>query len=140
MGEQENNEIKILIDALKYTSNIIVDLTDKLTSQEQKIIILENKLNKIQKLYMENNLKFKTIDIDNLNKLLSSFNIKNLLNNSNEIQNIDKNTNKQNQLAQLNKIEHSGKLDSILGDKNKIDKLIGSIFKKKNDLNQKKMI
>ena len=49
MGEQENNEIKILIDALKYTSNIIVDLTNKLTLQEEKISILENKINKIQK-------------------------------------------------------------------------------------------
>ena len=49
MDEQESSEIKILIEALKYTSNIIVDLTNKLTFQEEKINILENKLNKIQK-------------------------------------------------------------------------------------------
>lgn len=150
MGEPENNEIKILIDALKYTSNIIVDLTNKLGLQEEKITILENKINKIQKVSMENNLKLKTIDIEKLNKILSHEQKNNFKdpNNSDEISQYifeknDKNgqngynghnghngkTNKSEQITQ-------NKLSCIAGDKNKIDKLIGSIVKRKNDLNQ----
>lgn len=136
MGEQENNEIKILIDALKYTSNIIVDLTNKLTLQEEKISILENKINKIQKVTMENNLKLKTIDFDILNKILLSK--KNNFNDDlDEISNyiVEKNekNNKQEHTTQSNQ---QNKLSGIIGDKNKIDKLIGSIVKRKNDLNQ----
>lgn len=139
MGEQENNEIKILIDALKYTSNIIVDLTNKLTLQEEKISILENKINKIQKATMENNLKLKTIDFDMLNKILLSKK-NNFNDNSDEISNYivekkEKNekNNKQEHTTQSNQ---QNKLSGIIGDKNKIDKLIGSIVKRKNNLNQ----
>ncbi len=32
------NENKVLIDALKYTSDIIVSITDKMNSQEEKLI------------------------------------------------------------------------------------------------------
>jgi len=132
MGDQENNEIKILIDALKYTSNIIVDLTNKLTLQEEKITILENKINKIQKTSMENNLKLKTIDIEKLNKIIN-----NNIDDSDEITQyvIEKNekNNKQEGTAQYNQ---QNKLNSIASNKNKIDKLIGSIVKRKNDLNQ----
>lgn len=140
MGEQENNEIKILIDALKYTSNIIVDLTNKLTLQEEKISILENKINKIQKISMENNLKLKTIDIEKLNKIILSNKKNNFKNNndsSDEITQyiVEKNekTNKNECTTQSNQ---QNKLNGISGDKNKIDKLIGSIVKRKNDLNQ----
>ena len=144
MEEPENNEIKILIDALKYTSNIIIDLTNKLTNQEEKINALENKLNKIQKITMENNYKLKTINLNKFDKhdkhdkhdkpdniLLDTK--KNLLNNTEEIHEyiIDKNKHKQNQsLIQTNKLDH------VVEDKKKIDKLIGSIIKQKNDLNK----
>lgn len=154
MGEQENNEIKILIDALKYTSNIIVDLTNKLTIQEEKISQLETKLIKTQKLSMENNLKLKTIDINKLNKILSSskkYNINNdnynndnyNIDNDNGVDDndsdkiskyvIEKKKNSQEYASQYNV---QNKLSSIAGDKTKIDKLIGSIVKRKNDLNQ----
>jgi hypothetical protein len=154
MGEQENNEIKILIDALKYTSNIIIDLTNKITTQEKKISIsenkilaLENKLNKIQKLTMENNSLLKSIDFD---KLLLSNNKSNnnmIHDESDEISEyiIEKNNSQTNQINQLNqsnkqnqsnKPNQSNKLDNVLGDKNKIDKLIGTIVKRKNDLDQ----
>lgn len=139
MGEQENNEIKILIDALKYTSNIIVDLTNKLTLQEEKISILENKINKIQKVTMENNLKLKTIDFDMLNKILLSKK-NNFNDNTDEISNYI--VEKKEKKEKNNKQEHTthsnqqNKLSGISGDKNKIDKLIGSIVKRKNDLNQ----
>lgn len=140
MGEQENNEIKILIDALKYTSNIIVDLTNKLTLQEEKISILENKINKIQKVSMEHNLKLKTIDFEMLNKILLSKKKKNFNDNTDEISNyiVGKNeknekNNKQEHISQSNQ---QNKLSGIIGDKNKIDKLIGSIVKRKNNLNQ----
>lgn len=155
MGEQENNEIKILIDALKYTSNIIVDLTNKLTLQEEKISQLENKFIKIQKILVENNLKLKTIDFDKLIKILSSDNI-NKINNTNNTNNTNTNTNINNnddndddkiskyiiEKNNNNKQEHltqsnvQNKLSNIIGDKTKIDKLIGSIVKRKNDLNQ----
>jgi hypothetical protein len=144
MGEQENNEIKILIDALKYTSNIIVDLTNKLTLQEEKISQLETKLIKTQKLSMENNLKLKSIDIDKLNKILSSSKKYNLnndnYNNDNDNESdkmskyiIEKKKNSHEYISQYNT---QNKLSGIAGDKTKIDKLIGSIVKRKNDLNQ----
>jgi len=178
MDEQENYEIKILIDALKYTSNIVVDLTNKLTAQEEKINILENKLNKIQKMSMENNLKLKTIDYDKLNILLKSqdkyinvnFNKKkkNIYNdklensndhnyydnsydsnNSNNSNNSDdvleyviekdvsnkfntKNTYNDNSNNKIN-LQNTEPKDK---NKDKIDKLIGSIIKRKNLLNQ----
>jgi hypothetical protein len=163
MEEQENNETKILIDALKYTSNIIVDLTNKLTLQEEKINILENKLNKIQKVSMENNFKLKTIDFDKLNlvlksssKKISSKNIQNKNNNDSDnsdnmseyiieknitnknYQNNNTNQTQSNQIiTQPNKIITQTDIPNCdLKDKNKIDKLIGSIVKRKNALNQ----
>lgn len=152
MGEQENNEIKILIDALKYTSNIIVDLTNKLTSQEEKITILENKINKIQKKSMENNLILKTIDIEKLNEILlldkkNNFKNNNIVNNNDDrsdeitqyiVNKNDKNdkNNKNNKQEYTTQSNQQNKLSGIAGDKNKIDKLIGSIVKRKNDLSQ----
>ena len=158
MEDQENNEIKILIDALKYTSNIIVDLTNKLTVQEEKINILENKLNKIQKISLDNNFKLKTIDFDKLNEILKSyehcrdhknnngnFDIsdeiseyvieKNINNKTNKINNNDFHTNNPINLSNKNNIQ-SNILVEEPKDKNKIDKLIGSIVKRKNLLNQ----
>jgi hypothetical protein len=141
MEDQENNEIKILIDALKYTSNIIVDLTNKLTNQEEKIGILENKLNKIQKLSMENNFKLKTIDFDKLNDLIK-LNNSCLLNKKKYNQNSSDEISeyiieKKNINEQINKINNvSGELVEEFKDKSKIDKLIGSIVKRKNLLNQ----
>jgi hypothetical protein len=160
MDEQESNEIKILIDALKYTSNIIVDLTNKLTIQEEKINILENKLNKIQKMSMENNLKLKTIDYDKLNMILKSHdkyinnkkhNINDELENSNDSGNVSEyiiekkninntnnnktNKNIQNNLGDKNNLQNIEPKDKDK-DKDKIDKLIGSIVKRKNLLNE----
>ena len=164
MDEQTGSEIKILIDALKYTSNIIVDLTNKLTNQEEKISILENKLNKIQKMSMENNLKLKTIDYDKLNILLKSqdkyintsnkkhSNIGDRLDNSNDSDSdnvseyviekyVNNKNNKSNQNDLSNKInllntEQIDKDKDKDKEKDKIDKLIGSIVKRKNLLNQ----
>ncbi len=148
MDDQENNEIKILIDALKYTSNIIVDLTNKLTTQEEKISILENKLNKIQKLSMENNFKLNTINFDKLNDIIK-LNENNIINKKNNNLNSSdemseyiiekKNNNVQSNKinVQLNKINTEPEiLADEFKDKNKIDKLIGSIVKRKNLLTQ----
>lgn len=154
MDEQSSSEIKILIDALKYTSNIIVDLTNKLTNQEEKISILENKLNKIQKMSMENNFKLKTIDYNKLNMLLKSqdeyintskkkhSNIENMLDNSNDSDNVSEyviekkyvnNKSKPNDLGNKINLPNTQPIDK---EKDKIDKLIGSIVKRKNLLNQ----
>jgi len=159
MDEQADSEIKILIDALKYTSNIIVDLTNKLTIQEEKISILENKLNKIQKMSMENNLKLKTIYYDILNTLLKSqdkyinssnkkqSNIRGgILDNSNDSDNvseyvIEKDVCNKNNKSNQNDLDNKKNLqntETLYKDKekNKIDKLIGSIVKRKNLLAQ----
>lgn len=137
MKETDNNEIKILIDALKYTSNIIIDLTNKLSSQEEKINLLENKINKIQKITMDNNLKLKAIDFE------KSYNDKNKLSKSSKllVSNTENNSKeiKDYIIEEPNKQEETNvsknKLSNILEDKNKIHKLIGSIVKRKNDLN-----
>lgn len=143
----ENNEIKILIDALKYTSNIIVDLTNKLEiqeekikNQENKIDIIENKLNKFQKLSMENSLKLKTINIDKINNLCEIYNNKhNNLNNSEEMSEyvIDKTTSKQNTKSNIkSNIKSNDNYQQDTNVKNKIDKLIGSIVKRKDILDK----
>jgi hypothetical protein len=156
MEDQENNEIKILIDALKYTSNIIVDLTNKLNIQEEKINIFENKLNKIQKLSIENNLKLKKININDMtlnngyknNKnIKNNINTKSLENNiSDEISGyiIEENTNSKMNI--LNNIKNNITIEES-GNKNKIDKLIGSIITRKkllskmiNDNNEKSIL
>ena len=153
MEDQENNEIKILIDALKYTSNIIVDLTNKLNIQEEKINILENKLNKIQKLSIENNLKLKKIDFNEISQnngfknLKNNINTKSLENNiSDEISGyiIEENTNSKMNI--LNNIKNNMTIEET-GNKNKIDKLIGSIITRKkllskmiNDNNEKSIL
>ena len=53
----QNDDFKILIDALKYTSNIIVDITNKLTEQENKINKIENAINKLHHNWIELNSK-----------------------------------------------------------------------------------
>ena len=167
MEEQENNEIKILIDALKYTSSIIIDLTNKLTIQEEKINILENKLNKTQKMTMENNLKIKTIDFDKLNLLIKSSNkIIEVVRKKHDCQNdIDSESDSDYDLNNLNEMEKyiikkNNKTTNTntntnintntntntktnvktnnneLKNKDRIDKLIGSIVKRKNLLEQ----
>lgn len=144
MGENENNEIKILIDALKYTSNIIIDLTNKLEIQENKMNILENKLNKFQKLSMENNLKLKTINIDKINNLCEIHNNNNNChsndaNNSEEMSEyvIDKTIHTSNTKSNTKSNKDNYQQDSNA--KSKIDKLIGSIVKRK-DVLEKMMV
>jgi hypothetical protein len=156
MEDQENNEIKILIDALKYTSNIIVDLTNKLNIQEEKINIFENKLNKIQKLSIENNLKLKKININDMtlnngyknNKnIKNNINTKSLENNiSDEISGYIIKENTHSKMNILNNIKNNITIEEY-GNKNKIDKLIGSIITRKkllskmiNDNNEKSIL
>lgn len=142
MGERENggviefehnSEIKILIDALKYTSNIIVELTNRLTFQDNKIndlnnVIsdLDNKILKIQKLTMENNLKLKSIDLDKINELLTHY--ENNQNIKEYVVEENKNLDDYSKKIYLDKNNHLNK--------NKIDKLIGSIVKRKNLLEE----
>ena len=80
MNKSENNNLKILIDALKYTSNIIVDLTNKLNDQENKIDKIENKINKIENLIIilknenvESNSKINFNKNSNVNNFNSNF-------------------------------------------------------------------
>jgi len=121
MSTLENNDLKILIDALKYTSNIVVSLTDKLAEQDKKINKLENTISKIKSIIVELNLKIneKTqkskINNNSDNEKISSFIINKLSNN-----NINNNNNILNDK------------NNILKDKNKIDKLINNIIKKKH--------
>lgn len=155
MNENDyNNEIKILIDALKYTSNIIVDLTNKLTSQEEKINNLENKILKIQKLTMENNIKLKSININKIYEFITNFeNNNNVIidNNDNiseflvENNNYNKKFNNKydnykydNNKSNNDKSNNDKSMNQSLNlDKNKIDKLICSIVKRKNLLEEK---
>lgn len=69
INENNDTEYKILIDALKYTSDIIITLTDKISIQEDKIYNLEQIMddqiklhNKNDKIILELNNKLKNIN------------------------------------------------------------------------------
>ena len=147
MSKLENIDTKILIDALKYTSNIIVDITNKLSEQENKINKLENATIKIQKYLTELNHKINQSgeltqinnknqkQISSYNKITSNHNNKITLENDTECEKIasfllEKNNNDSDELDRVN----SKLKENIFKDKNKIDKLINSIVKKKNSL------
>ena len=116
MSQIENCDFKIVIDALKYTSNIIVDITNKMTEQDEKILKLENNIIKIKKLCSEknqNNIKIeKSLNFDS--DSISSYIIE-----------------KEKKIE----ISNNESKNNILKDKSKINKLINSIVKKKNLLN-----
>jgi len=69
INENNDTEYKILIDALNYTSDIIITLTDKISIQEDKIYNLEQIMddqiklhNKNDKIILELNNKLKNIN------------------------------------------------------------------------------
>lgn len=142
MNKTENNDLKILIDALKYTSNIIVDLTNKLNEQENKINKIENLITILKKEYIELNSKISLIQNNNTNNLNSTLLVeKPIIKNERNIENDTECEqiatyllSKNNDSDDYNKINNKLK-DSIFKDKNKINKLINSIVKKKNSLN-----
>lgn len=139
----ENNDLKILIDALKYTSNLIVDITDKLTEQDKKIDKLEKTIISIQ-----NTLRtLNTIQNSNTSKINAKLNHKH---NEEELKSFiieKKNTQSKNVNNDINTNNTNytnntkiGQSEIYLGEnnfenKNRIDKLISSIVKKKKMLN-----
>jgi HD-GYP domain-containing protein (c-di-GMP phosphodiesterase class II) len=141
INKSENNDLKILIDALKYTSNIIVDLTNKLNEQENKINKIENSINTLKKEYIELNSKISFNQNNNSNNFNSTLFTEKLIKNERNIENDTECDqiatyllSKNNDSDDYNKINNKLK-DSIFKDKNKINKLINSIVKKKNSLN-----
>ena len=138
MNIMENEEFKILVDALKYTSNIIVDLTTKLSEQDDKINKLEKHVIHIEKLCRDNNDKIANSKVTNTNtntntntKFLIDNNIQDDIN-YNEISDY---LLKKNELVGEN-YNIKDLNDDIFKDKNKIDKLISSIIKRKKLLNE----
>jgi hypothetical protein len=128
MNKILNNDIKILLDAFKYTSNIIVEITNKLNDFENKIKKIENNISKIANCVMELKSKINYIEkLNNNSKLkIDSKNIPNkvILHN-----NIELDKNKDNCEKVNDKIT-----ENIIKDKNKINNLIESILKKKKTL------
>ena len=151
MNINDSDEFKVLIDALKYTSNIIVNITNKLSEQDEKINKLENTINKIYKIITSEESK---IDIFMDKKNLSNSDIKKFkkFNNNitedysdNELDSFileKKNINTKNIKTKNTDIKNintkninTKNIDSsIFKEKNKIDKLITSIIKRKKIL------
>jgi hypothetical protein len=129
MNSNDGEDFKILIDALKYTSNIIVNITNKLSEQDEKIERLENNLNKLYKIYnndvsIKNNKeldvqieKIKDNDTD-----MASFIVEKTKNKT-DVKNNNYGVNRENNFEK-----------KIPKDRNKIDKLINSIVKRKKTL------
>jgi hypothetical protein len=139
MNKIDSDDLKILTNALKNTSNIIVDITNKLAELENKLDKLENVIKKNQhlnsKYESEQELYYNQNNKINSNIQLKNQNINNLsyLNNKNKITNIPN-----DDVISEFQIEHN-----TIDNKNKIDKLINSIIKKKkilNDNEEKKTI
>lgn len=118
------NNNKDFIDSLKYLSDILIKLTEKIYDQDKQIDML-------------------TKDIKNINDILLDYK-----NQQNSIKNIiknykNKNYNKSNDMETINvpetniitnNIPETNPTKNTL-EKNKIDKLINSIISKKNELN-----
>lgn len=139
MSKIENIDTKILIDVLKYTSNIIIDITNKLSEQENKINKMENTLTKIQNSIDEFNSK---IMLSNKSSQKNN-NLKHYINhdkitlkNDFDCDFITSFLKEKNNEEYINKKVNSElkdeKNDNILNNKHKIDKLINTIIKKKN--------
>ena len=126
MNINDSDEFKVLIDALKYTSNIIVNITNKLAEQDEKINKLENTINKIHKNFIKSQESI--IDITKFNNNITDEYSENELESFIlEKKNINtKNINTKN--------INTKNIDSIFQEKNKIDKLITSIIKRKKIL------
>ena len=67
MSKILDNDIKILLDAFKYTSNIIVEITNKLNDYDNKIKKIENNISKIANCVMELKSKINHIEKININ-------------------------------------------------------------------------
>lgn len=105
MSNQNNNQLsqeqnyQVLLDALKYTSDIVVTLTEKNTINENKITVLENKISYLEKvLFEQKNLLSKNNQMteDLVNKIshlekniITSINKDTLLVKNNEKSNVD---------------------------------------------------
>lgn len=126
MDINDGEDLKILIDALKYTSNIIVNITNKLTEQDEKIKKIEDNLNKLYIMLNNTSLK-KNLELDNQIEKIKQNDLTTFI--------IEKTKDKTEIINSLNNIAKTNKYESkIPKDRNKIDKLINSIVKRKKIL------
>lgn len=133
MNINDSDEFKVLIDALKYTSNIIVNITNKLAEQDEKINKLENTINKIHKNFIKGEESKIDTFMDKHN--LSNIDIKKFKKfNNNITEDYSENELDSFILEKKKNIDIKNIDSSIFKEKNKIDKLITSIIKRKKIL------
>ncbi len=138
----ENDDLKMLIDALKYTSNVIVDITEKMSEQDMRINKLENNVRRLEITNKELVSKLNAKNSQQFNDLVS----KKIVNKDDEDlstyiiekkkieKNICDSNIKNNVNEQISNEIYLG--DNNFEGKNKIDKLIKSIINKKKNLDE----
>jgi hypothetical protein len=137
-----NNDYKILIDAIKYTSEIVLEITNKLTVFEEKFNNLDDRLKKMEKkiiMYRDANRDdVNSVQVSKLLKKNADNSLSNYLlkkdNYNIESDDISFNIKTQNDDTKTNKSINKNINNN--DDKKKIDKLIGSIIKRKNELSE----
>ena len=132
----------MLIDALKYTSNVIVDITEKMSEQDARINKLENYVRGLEKTNRELVSKLNAKNSQQFNELIS----KKFANTNTNVEDEDLSTYiiEKKKVADSNIKNNENKQvpnEIYLGDgdfegKNKIDKLIKSIINKKKNLDE----
>lgn len=147
-----NNDYKVLIDTIKYTSDIILEITNKLTFLEDKMNNLERNTSMLKNNQLHN-LNHISKEELNTKKILSKKNTKDknnyittentlsnyLVKNDDYSLNYENTKDKSRTSIKSTKLgqKYESKTNNITNDKSKIDKLIGSIIKRKNDLSEK---
>lgn len=136
MSTDENYEL--LIEALRFTSGIIVGLTDKLVIHEKRIEELENQV--LMLVACRENMEFEGCanisngtqldsDSDRISSYLEKHDKKKKVKKTHDAK-LEHAIKQTNPNIQFN--SNVGKLDSIVRDKNKMNKLIDTIIEKKN--------
>jgi hypothetical protein len=140
------NDYKVLIDALKYTSDIIVSLTEKMSNHEDKILLLEKYIHESKNDNIKNEKKINdlTKKILELSNILTNFNnninfdivtqVDRDINSTTEIETINNtlcNTNAVSDVTSIN-------IDDITNLKNlKASNLVKNLIKQKLELDKK---
>ena len=125
MNSKEEN--KDLIDALKYSSDILIKLTEKISDHENEIFELNKNLNSINDIIIT--IKNQMDLIKNIIKMYKDKN-KNI-----KYPEVNEQHNQSFLKSEISNNIINDKLNNKnIDDKNKIDKIINSIIKRKNDL------
>jgi len=154
MDSNIDNEYRALIEAIKYTSEIMTGLTIKLTQNDERITQLENQLSDHENFKLEINSKINLFDnkLNELNELIASLNINLNGDDSDKFSSYVVNNSKSKSKTNTRTHTHThtkktiseptqtlltkSKFGAVMNDKKKVEKMIENIIEKREGLNE----